>query len=148
MSSRLGHLAQDSLVQLRRSRAEFAGVGFVIAPELVVTNAHVATDDIQVWAGGRQYACSSVRRYPDQGAQHPEWPFPDLAELVVPGLQAPPVLLGALTEQTHPPDEVLVPTFHIPSVQDSLTSLLCCTNGSACIPPADAGAWTAASCGA
>src|SRR6185295_8059138 len=93
MSTALDALARRSLVQIRLDREQYRGVGFVIAPGLVVTNAHVAEDGVQVWYGGEPHECT-VQRYPAGGAYDPEWPWPDLAELTVPTLEADPVLLG------------------------------------------------------
>ncbi|MEV6635722.1 trypsin-like peptidase domain-containing protein [Actinoplanes sp. NPDC051470] len=115
MSTALDALARRSLVQIRLDREHYRGVGFVIAPGLVVTNAHVAEEGIQVWYGGEPHECT-VRRYPAERANGSEWPWPDLAELAVPTLEADPVLLG-------PPftgagdieglGEVRVPTFDL-----------------------------------
>ncbi|GAB2612109.1 hypothetical protein Aab01nite_67700 [Paractinoplanes abujensis] len=108
-------MGRRSLVQIRRNRDQFLGVGFVVAPGLVVTNAHVAEENVQVWFAGEPHACT-VRRYPAERTESPEWPWPDLAELTVPTLEAEPVLLGPPFTDARDIaglGEVRVPTFDL-----------------------------------
>jgi len=127
----LDDLAWGSLVQIRLDehdeqrrgpRTRYLGVGFVIAPELVITNAHVAADEVSVWVGDTSYACRQIRRFPpDPPRGRSEWGLPDLAELTVPGLPVPPVLLGAVVTGSADLEgftQVRVPTFDIESVVD------------------------------
>ena len=117
MPPTLAELAECSLVQIRRAGGGYAGAGFVIAPGLVVTNAHVAEDGVTVVAGGISYGCRVLTRCPPENPAGREWPLPDLAELEVPGLPVPPVLLGPAVAGGVA--EMMVPTFDLTTIGDS-----------------------------
>ncbi|MFC3385919.1 trypsin-like peptidase domain-containing protein [Couchioplanes caeruleus subsp. azureus] len=103
-------LAARSLVQLRGKAGEFVGTGFVIAPGRVVTNAHVAVAADAVWAGDGRYPYDVVTLHPPEASPAEGWPLPDLAELTVPGLDLPAVLLGV--SQARAFAEFSIVTFH------------------------------------